>query len=144
AGTASSVAGSGPWTWSCGGSNGGASASCSASAGSASGGGGGSTPGPVAGNCGMQLGGAVSFCETFDTKNPGIPSRTGDLDPNVWGVSRASGGIWAATRVEACNGLTASSAHDLVICNGQLRQASNDNHGVTVLAMYPKQPFDFA
>ena len=33
----------------------------------------------------------VSFCETFDTKNPGIPSRTGDLDPNVWGVSRATG-----------------------------------------------------
>ena len=39
----------------------------------------------------MQLGGAVSFCDTFDTKNPGIPSRTGDLDPNVWGVSRAIG-----------------------------------------------------
>ena len=32
AGTASSVAGSGPWTWNCSGSNGGASASCSASA----------------------------------------------------------------------------------------------------------------
>ncbi len=31
AGTASSVAGSGPWTWSCGGSNGGTTASCSAS-----------------------------------------------------------------------------------------------------------------
>jgi hypothetical protein len=90
------------------------------------------------------LGGKVIFCETFDTKNPGIQSRTGDLDPNVWGVSRASGGKWAAARVEACNGLTARSGQDLVICNGQLRQASNDNHGVTVLAMYPKQPFDFA
>ena len=37
-----------------------------------------------------------------------------------------------------------------MICNGQLRQASNDNPSgaymwsVTVLAMYPKQPFDFA
>jgi hypothetical protein len=92
----------------------------------------------------MQLGGKAIFCDTFDNKNPGIPSRTGDLDPNVWGVSRASGGRWAATRVEACNGLTAKSAHDLIICNGQLRQASNDNHDVTVLAMYPKQPFDFA
>jgi hypothetical protein len=70
-----------------------------------------STPGPVAGNCGMQLGSAVSFCETFDTKNPGIPSRTGDLNPNVWGVSRTSGGNkWATTRVETCNGLTAKSA----------------------------------
>jgi hypothetical protein len=48
------------------------------------------------------------------------------------------------TQVEACNGLTAQSAKDLVICNGQLRQASNDNHFVTVMAMYPKQPFDFA
>ena len=41
----------------------------------------------------MQLGGAVIFCDTFDTKNPGIPSRTGDLDPNVWGVSRATGNV---------------------------------------------------
>ena len=57
----------------------------------------------------MQLGGKAIFCDTFDNKNPGIPSRTGDLDPNVWGVSRASGGNkWAATRVEACNGLTAT------------------------------------
>ena len=38
-----------------------------------------------------------------------------------------------------------------MICNGQLREASNDNPsgayeagGVTALAMYPKQPFDFA
>jgi hypothetical protein len=91
------------------------------------------------------LGGAAVFCETFDAKNPGIPSRTGDLDPNVWGVSRANGdNSWTATRVDACNGLTAPSAKDLIICNGQLRQATNDNHFVTVLAMYPKQPFDFA
>lgn len=40
---------------------------------------------------------------------------------------------------------------DILICNGQLREASNDNitlqfeNGtVTTLAMYPKQPFDFA
>ena len=110
AGTASSVAGSGPWTWSCGGSNGGTSATCTASAGSSSGGGGSTpTPGPVAGNCGLQLGGKVSFCDTFDTKNPGIPSRTGDLDPNVWGVSRATGNTnfgpgyyngWAPTEIQ--------------------------------------------
>jgi hypothetical protein len=40
--------------------------------------------------------------------------------------------------------VTAQSAKDVVVCNGQLRQASNDNGDVTVLAMYPKQPFDFA
>jgi hypothetical protein len=109
----------------------------------------------------MQLGGAVTFCDTFDTKNPGIPSRTGDLDPNVWGVSRVSQYInfgpglyngWPATQLQTCNGTTTVTApNDIMICNGQLRQASNDNATgafdagfVTVLAMYPKQPFDFA
>jgi hypothetical protein len=102
----------------------------------------------------MQLGGTAIFCETFDTKNPGIPSRTGDLDPNVWGVSRATGnnnfgqGLyngWAATtQLQTCNGTTTVTLpNDIMICNGQLREASNDT-GVTTLAMYPKQPFDFA
>ena len=50
-------------------------------------------PPPVTGNCGMQLGGIAIFCDTFDTKNAEIPSRTGSLDPNVWGVSRAVGGV---------------------------------------------------
>ncbi|SHN87826.1 hypothetical protein [Bradyrhizobium erythrophlei] len=169
AGTSSSVAGSGPWTWSCGGSNGGSTASCSASvlvaSGSGSGSGSGSTgtgsPTPVSGNCSMQLGGAVAFCETFDQKNPGIQSRTGDLDPNVWGVSRAGqanfgqGTLngWAlSTQLQTCGGTTAvTPPNDVVICNGQLREASNDNPTgvfeagtVTTLAMYPKQPFDFA
>src|SRR6266550_2102399 len=68
----------------------------------------------VPGNCGLQLGGPVIFCDTFDNKNPGIPSRTGDLDPNVWGVSRAVGAVnfgqgwyngWAATTtLHNCNG----------------------------------------
>jgi hypothetical protein len=109
----------------------------------------------------MQLGGTVVFCETFDNKNPGIPSRTGDLDPNVWGVSRATGNVnfgqgqyngWAATQLQTCNGTTTvTPPNDIMICNGQLREASNDNPtgvfdagGVTTLAMYPKQPFDFA
>jgi len=111
----------------------------------------------------MQLGGTATFCETFDNKNPGIPGRTGDLDPNVWGVSRAMGsgvnlgqgmyGTWAAsTQLQTCGGTTTvSSPSDIMICNGQLHEASNDNPSgvfdagdVTVLAMYPKQPFDFA
>jgi hypothetical protein len=155
-GTASSVAGSGPWTWSCGGFSGGTTASCSASL----------VPiyvkNGVTANCGMQLGGAVTFCETFDNKNPGIASRTGDLDPNVWGVSRAIGYVgfgqglyngWAVTtQLQTCNGTTTvSPPNDIMICNGQLREATNDNPtsvyengGVTTLAMYPKQPFDFA
>jgi hypothetical protein len=109
----------------------------------------------------MQLGGAVTFCETFDTPNPGIPSRTGGLDPRVWGVSRTTGltnfGVgqyngWAPTALIGCNGtVTVSPPNDVVVCNGRLREASNDNASgvfdagtVTTLAMYPKQPFDFA
>jgi hypothetical protein len=110
----------------------------------------------------MQLGGAPTFCDKFDAKNAGIPSRTGDLDPNVWGVSRANlGGVsfgqglyngWASTTLQGCNGSsTVSAPNDIVVCNGQLREAVNDNPagcnqcgGVFVLAMYPKQPFDFA
>jgi hypothetical protein len=110
----------------------------------------------------MKLGGAAIFCDTFDNKNPGIPSRTGDLDPNVWGVSRATGYVnfgpgyyngWAATtQLQTCTGVTTvAPPHDIMICNGQLREASNDDPPgvfdagtVTTLAMYPKQPFDFA
>lgn len=116
-----------------------------------------------AGNCGMQLGGPVIFCETFDTKkDPAIQSRTGDLDPNVWGVSRATGNVnfggrsyngWAESNpLQTCTGtVTAAPPNDIVVCNGQLREATNDNPtgafdagNVTTLAMYPKQPFDFA
>jgi hypothetical protein len=122
----------------------------------------GPSPTPVSGNCGMRLGGTVTFCETFDNKNPGIQSRTGGLDPNVWGVSRLIQNInlgqglyngWAATtQLQACSGTTTvTPPNDIMICNGQLREAVNDDPSGTfeggwpaVLAMYPKQPFDFA
>lgn len=117
---------------------------------------------PVPGNCGMQLGGTAIFCDTFDNKNPGIPSRTGDLDPNVWGVSRTIAAVnlgqnqwnqWNATTIQKCDGTTATvlPPNDIIICNGQLREATNDNNSgvfddgtVLALAIYPKQPFDFA
>jgi len=109
----------------------------------------------------MQLGGKSIFCETFDSKNPGIASRTGDLDPNVWGVSRTIGDVnfgqghfnaAPSTTLQTCSGAaTVRPPNDVMICNGQLREATNDNPsgvydagGVTALAMYPKQPFDFA
>lgn len=113
--------------------------------------------------CGMQLGNPVVFCDTFDTQNAGTPSRAGALDPNVWGVSRAIGGgvnfgqqqynQWNATTIQKCDGSTPTvvAPNDVIICNGQLREATNDNNSlqldagdITVLAMYPKQPFDFA
>lgn len=115
----------------------------------------------VAGNCGMQLGGTAIFCEPFDVANQGTLSRTGALDPNVWGVSRTTQNVnsgqqiyngWAPTQLQTCSGMiNVTPPNDITICNGQLREASNDNPTgvfdqgvVTVLAMYPKQPFDFA
>jgi hypothetical protein len=111
----------------------------------------------------MQLGGAVIFCEPFDVVNSGIPSRTGALDPNVWGVSRFTSntnfgvgqynGWTAATPILLCDGTTPNvlPPNDVQICNGQLREATDDNPSgvfdagnVLSLAMYPKQPFDFA
>jgi hypothetical protein len=111
----------------------------------------------------MQLGDtAPIFCDTFSNANPGIPGRTGGLDPNVWGVSRLLDGtnfgqqqynMAAPTTIINCNGSTSSVTppNDVEVCNGQLREAANDNPTgevdagtVTTLAMYPKQPFDFA
>lgn len=156
-GAASTVMGSGPWGWNCNGSNGGTNAACSALLATV-------TPPPGNNPCGMQLGStAPIFCDTFSTQNSGTPSRTGALDPNVWGVSRATGFInlgqswynpWTvATQMQNCSGatITVQPPGDILICNGVLREATNDNPsgvfdngGVTVLAMYPKQPFDFA
>ena len=120
-------------------------------------------PRPIAGNCEMQLGGPAIFCDTFDIKkDPTIQSRTGDLDPNVWGVSRTIGDVnlgqgqynaAPSTAIRSCDGtnVTVRPPNDVIICDGQLREATNDNPaniydagGVTSLAMYPKQPFDFA
>src|SRR5882672_10228658 len=54
-------------------------------------------------------------------------------------------------RQEAPGTTTVTPPNDIMICNGQLREATNDNPSgaydagtVTTLAMYPKQPFDFA
>jgi hypothetical protein len=123
-----------------------------------------STLSPGSSGCGMQLGSApVVFCETFDAPAGVAGTRTGDLNPNVWGVSRTIGdGVnfgqgqlnqWNATQIQKCDGTTPTviAPADIIICNGQLREASNDNNAlafeggtVTSLAMYPKQPFDFA
>lgn len=110
------------------------------------------------GGCGLP--GAV-FCDTFDLP-AGIGNRAGELNGNIWGVSRAIGLVnfggsaynqWPQTTLQKCDGSTPKvyPPNDVIICNGQLREASNDNPSgqfdagtVTTLAMYPKQPFDFA
>lgn len=100
-------------------------------------------------NCGMQLNQTPAiFCETFDQPSP-VTNRAGQLNGLVWGVSRlrGEGSMWSLSTLQGCNGPVAASpvgATDVVICNGQLRESLDDDHDVAVLAMYPKQPFDFA
>lgn len=119
------------------------------------------TPPPVTANCGNQMGGTVIFCDTFDAPSATPGLRAAGLG-NWWGVSRTMGagvnfgqqqyGMWAQTQLVTCTGtVTVNPPNDVTVCGGQLREGSNDNvqlcfdcGDVTSLAMYPKQPFDFA
>jgi hypothetical protein len=120
-----------------------------------------SGPASAQGSCALQSATSpLAFCDTFDAP-AGTGNRSGDLNGTVWGVSRVLGdtnfGQGTAnaappTSLIGCGGAsTVLPPHDVIICNGQLHEATNDNAsgvfeagGVTVLAMYPKQPFDFA
>ncbi len=104
--------------------------------------------------CRFQLADAplnVAFCDTFDAP-AGIGNRSGGLDGLFWGASRTTQntnpgqGIydgWVSTARSACSSPVVPE-QDLTICNGQLVEAVNDDHGFTTLAMYPTQPFDIA
>ncbi len=95
----------------------------------------------------------IAFCDTFE-QPMGTGNRSGDLNGTVWGVSRTSGNVnqgqgvingWSPTNLEGCAGtMSVAAPADIHVCDGQLRQAVNDDGNVTLLAMYPKQPFDFA
>lgn len=108
------------------------------------------TPGAAAtGNCGLAK---PAFCDSFDSPHT-VFNRSGQLDGNIWGVSRFTGlenisgqfNAWTPTTIQTCSGAQkVSPPNDVQICNGQLREAVDDNFTVAVLAMYPKQPFDFA
>jgi hypothetical protein len=106
------------------------------------------TPGVRSARCGLPI---AAFCETFDHPTTGS-ERAGQLDPIVWGVSRATGNTspgglndaWSRTLIDACAGQQqAGPGTDVLVCNGQLVEATNDNYTVTTLALYPRQPFDF-
>lgn len=94
-----------------------------------------------------------AFCDTFDAP-AGTGNRSGDLNGTVWGVSRALGAInfgqgqydsAAPVMMDRCGQqVLVQPPHDVAICDGRLVEAQYDQHGVTALAMYPKQPFDFA
>ena len=108
----------------------------------------------------MQLGGTLAFCDTFDTA-AGTGNRSGQLNGTYWGVSRWTGDMnfgssyqfpWVPSTLTGCNGAQAAQPDgtDIIICNGQLRESSNDNATgafdagtVTALTMYVKQPFSF-
>jgi len=99
--------------------------------------------------CGMQRNeAAVVFCDTFDQPFP-VTNRAGQLNGTLWGVSRLRGSSthWKESIIDTCAGSQPASpvgATDVIVCNGQLRESTDDDNDVTVLAMYPKQPFDFA
>jgi hypothetical protein len=94
-----------------------------------------------------------AFCETFD-QPAGTGNRSGDLNGTLWGVSRLLGGVnsgqgqWydaSPTMMNKCGTMVqVQPDNDVAICNGQVVESVDDQHGVTSLAMYPKQPFDFA
>ncbi len=103
----------------------------------------------AAGTCGLS---APALCETFSGP-AGIGNRSGQLNGTLWGVSRTTGNnnppglidAWSPTQLQSCGGtLNVQPDNDVVVCNNQVREATNDNGTVTALAMYPKQPFDFA
>jgi len=113
---------------------------------------------PVAAATGCQFlsspGANAAFCDTFDAP-AGTGNRSGDLNGNLWGVSRISQGdnfgqgqynTWAPTTLDLCgtNVTNVLPPNDVRICNGKLVESITDGGSQATLAMYPKQPFDFA
>ena len=106
--------------------------------------------GASGGTCGLA---SPAFCETF-TAPVGGAERTGDLDATIWGASRVTQNdnisqgdeqAWADATLNLCGTSTAVHAGtDIRICNGTLVEAMNDNGYTAAMAMYPRQPFDFA
>jgi hypothetical protein len=108
----------------------------------------------LASGCGLT---SPAFCDTFAAPYP-TGNRAGQLNGLVWGVSRTSSDVnmgqgridaWAPSKQSAPGGCSATGSvlpdRDVNICNGQLIESVNDGgENVTVLAMYPKQPFDIA
>jgi hypothetical protein len=93
----------------------------------------------------------MAFCETFDTPRGNPATRSGDLDPVLWGVSRQGemnpptilNRIMPGT-MTGCGNPVAYPPASVRVCNGRLYDVVNDNHSVIEQAMYPKQPWDIA
>src|SRR6266851_6355063 len=88
------------------------------------------------GACGLSQ---AAFCETFD-QPAGTGNRSGQLNGTLWGVSRTTGNInlgqpaidaWTPTTIQDCSGpRTVQPENDIILCNGQLREAVDDGHTV--------------
>jgi hypothetical protein len=89
AGTASSVAGTGPWAWSCAGTNGGSSASCLAWP---------EPPGAVDGACGTADGSKVLAAPAANLCSAGDASNVVGAGPWFWTCSGTNGGNNAACK----------------------------------------------
>ncbi|MGC9194890.1 MAG: hypothetical protein ACP5IL_05465, partial [Syntrophobacteraceae bacterium] len=98
-GTASSVAGTGPWTWSCTGTYGGTSANCSAN------------PPAVNGTCGSSNGGAFPSAPTLGLCGSGTASAVLGTGPWTWSCTGTYGGTTASCSAnpQAINGTCGSS-----------------------------------
>jgi hypothetical protein len=94
----------------------------------------------------------MAFCETFDAPRGSPLTRSGDLNPVLWGVSRLGdtnpgqdllNTFYPAT-MSACGNPAVLPPYTVKVCNGRMFDVLNDHDGVVVQAMYPKQPFDIA
>ena len=105
AGNATSVSGSGPWTWSCTGLNTGTTASCSTGA------------LPVNGACGSSNGANLSSAPSTNLCSTGTATSVSGSGPWTWGCNGSSGGTSTSS--------TACSANLIAIVNGACGAANN-------------------
>jgi hypothetical protein len=100
--------------------------------------------------CGLV---SPAFCDTFDQptlNNPASNQRAGQLDGVLWGTSMNTGaypGDEIATSGDSaprCRDGLLDYPNNVQICLGELVTTVNDGGAVTSLAMYPRQPFNFA
>lgn len=111
-----------------------------------------SIPSPTA--CTFSASVTVAFCDSFAAAAGNPATRTGDLDPVLWGVSRTntignagqgSANPWMKATLTGCGAtVKVSPPNDVRICNGRLIAAVADGEGQAIVAAYPKQPFDFS
>ena len=95
---------------------------------------------------------SVAFCDSFDTPEGDPATRSGDLNAEVWGVSRTGTNsnvgqqqlnrFYPATLLGCGAAQKVLPPNDVKICNGRVVEAFWDHEGQATIAMYPKQPFD--